>query len=409
MTKLKSPTTLYINCLYIILTIIWVPLQKVFLHFDGAGRTIMIASFFIFLYNLNSANFRRILKSRISILWFVWIIIAFVNTVLHDSPAVQGRAEMLSFVAGLTEPYILMLCTAYTFTQNRKLTLLALLVAVGVYTFIGAFMMEGGLVYGSSILGADNLGNDLALHALFLIALTGLLFYYKVVNGRFLIVSFVFVLGLVFILAERKALLASFVIILFFIISVSNSYKTIILLLCSIVLMVLLMWPYISKSLVVERISGIKDYSLDVPAYLLFLGDRVYYYLEGFKLFVENPVTGIGLENFMVYTGYNQRIHSEIMVQITECGLIGFLLYCMFYISIFKSVLKEEHVKRCRSIRIFVFGIILAILFISTCSWTYDGCIYFVFFGLCIAFGQNSAINYRNIKIQMNNEAVNML
>jgi len=369
----------------------------------------MIASSLAFLYNLGSRQFIRILKSKISILWLIWIIIAIINTAIHDSPAVQGRAEMVSFVAELIEPYVIMLCTAYAFTLNRRLSLLALLAAVGIYTFIGAFMMEGGLVYSSSISGADNLGNDLALHALFLIALVGLLFYYKAVSSRFLMVSFVVVLGLVFVLAERKALAAALIIVLFFIISASNSYKTIFILLCSTVFVALLMWPYISHFQIVERMRELKDYSVDVPAYLFFLGDRAYYYLEGFNLFVDNPVTGIGLENFMIYTGYHQRIHTEIMVQIAECGLIGFSLYCLFYISIFKSIIKEKYSKRCRSIRIFVFGIILAILFISLCSWTYDGCIYFVFFGLCLALGQNSAINNSNLKIQNNNETADLL
>jgi O-antigen ligase len=60
------------------------------------------------------------------------------------------------------------------------------------------------------------------------------------------------------------------------------------------------------------------------------LGDRTYYYLKGWELFVKHPVTGIGLRNFRIKTGSKETMHSEYMVQLAEGGIIGSFLFILF-------------------------------------------------------------------------------
>ena len=58
-------------------------------------------------------------------------------------------------------------------------------------------------------------------------------------------------------------------------------------------------------------------------------------YVDGWKMFSEHPVFGVGLNNFGVHFVTGQYSHSNLIEPLATTGLIGFLLYQAFYILVF--------------------------------------------------------------------------
>jgi O-antigen ligase len=59
--------------------------------------------------------------------------------------------------------------------------------------------------------------------------------------------------------------------------------------------------------------------------------DRYDMYVEGFVIFIENPLFGVGLDNFKAHSFFKNYSHSDYIEPLTNTGLIGFLLYHSFY------------------------------------------------------------------------------
>ena len=94
----------------------------------------------------------------------------------------------------------------------------------------------------------------------------------------------------------------------------------------------------------------------------------MYYY--GIELFHTNPLTGIGVNNYVQRTGFENRLHTEYMVQLCENGIIGFSLFVRFYVSFIRALLRARKNQELQWLT--VASGILAILFLSFTTWTYN-------------------------------------
>jgi len=54
-------------------------------------------------------------------------------------------------------------------------------------------------------------------------------------------------------------------------------------------------------------------------------------YKEGWKLFTNNPVAGVGLGNFVTLSAFHLYSHSDYMEALATTGLVGFVLYFSIY------------------------------------------------------------------------------
>lgn len=70
----------------------------------------------------------------------------------------------------------------------------------------------------------------------------------------------------------------------------------------------------------------------------LVVGDRLVYYVEGWKFFKSSPVTGIGMWGFREKYGGDYPLHSEYMVHLCEGGLIAFSLWLFFIFCCAKNI-----------------------------------------------------------------------
>ena len=128
--------------------------------------------------------------------------------------------------------------------------------------------------------------------------------------------------------------------------------------------------------------------------FLYYMGDRAYMYVDGWQLFLENMWTGIGLRNFAAAAQSEMVLHTEYMVQLTECGIIGAALYLAFNISIIVGLVKAAFKKVDFKQTLVCLGLIVAILFISFTAWTYSFPIYFIALGIVI--GHYKLLNNEN-------------
>ena len=66
---------------------------------------------------------------------------------------------------------------------------------------------------------------------------------------------------------------------------------------------------------------------------------RYLMYVDGIKFFLENPIFGVGLNNFKVHFFAGKYSHSDYIEPLATTGLLGFILYQSFYIIIIKRTI----------------------------------------------------------------------
>lgn len=84
-------------------------------------------------------------------------------------------------------------------------------------------------------------------------------------------------------------------------------------------------------------------------------GERLTYYVIGWNLFLESPITGIGLDEYQHATGGDYPMHVEYMKHLTEGGIIGAFLFLSFLISLAIEIKNADVDKRIRWLVIFTF------------------------------------------------------
>lgn len=120
----------------------------------------------------------------------------------------------------------------------------------------------------------------------------------------------------------------------------------------------------------------------------------MYYY--GIQIFKENPVFGIGLNNFKYAFVIELVAHSEYIVQFCECGSVGFLIFLFFYARLFR-LLKRRHKMKSESqhtdIYVFILGCLVMVFFLSLSTWLYNVTAWGCFIGLLIGYGSGYFIH----------------
>lgn len=67
---------------------------------------------------------------------------------------------------------------------------------------------------------------------------------------------------------------------------------------------------------------------------------RIQMYLDAFNIVRENPIFGIGLDNFRVFSTSGKYSHSDYMEVMTNTGIIGFFLYFSIYYILWRRLQK---------------------------------------------------------------------
>lgn len=77
---------------------------------------------------------------------------------------------------------------------------------------------------------------------------------------------------------------------------------------------------------------------------------RIYAWIAAWRMALENPLTGVGLKNFYLnyylysphWDGKNHAVHSTWFQVLAEMGFVGFILFMVLIVMIFKRLLATE-------------------------------------------------------------------
>jgi O-antigen ligase len=144
----------------------------------------------------------------------------------------------------------------------------------------------------------------------------------------------------------------------------------------------------LSKTVVFERLksttSQSEELSVDESKGTIFeyFGDRGSFYVEGIKIFSENPFLGIGLLN---YAQTHEKVcHVEYIIYLAELGILGFLLYLLFLKSIYNRIMiKIRDNKNIKTSKFLLF-VYFSIIFCGFVLFLYNSFAIAYLFGLLL-------------------------
>ena len=374
----------FINILFLGYVIIWPLFTRSVANLDGAGRLYMILSAFVMLLNFPNDRFRSILKSPVCWIWLIWIIYSVANHIRVGMLPPGGISHVSFFVVYLIVPFISMWIAAYEMMTRPKELMSSLMSILLLYLTWGLLYIM--IIPSTTERAGQVLGNEFALAALAILAIACISYNMRLIKGRTWLLVLILSTLAIFSVSTRKAFGGELILLFMFYLSRNHGFTLGNVLKISVILVIAYFAiNYVMENTMMgERFNTIEDdaekYNTTNSWFLSLLGDRALFYIKGWALFLQHPICGIGLNNFMTVTDYPMPIHSEYMVQLVENGVIGFLIYLIFIRALFKCS------KRIPEIRLkgVALGWIIAILFISFTSWTYDMPIYFIVFGLIL-------------------------
>lgn len=389
-----------LNYIFIFVAWTWPFLASdVFFGIDAAGRVPMTLTFITFFANFFSKN-RLFMLDRPYVFWMLWTVYAVFNywakkPVMADDP--------VTFCIGRFSILMVLYVSAWEYMERPKRFLMFVTFvcfAIGLFT-IDSEMLRNQLQGNAENLGdhyISEFGNVIPLQMVILTFFL-ILAYFK--NYLKLLPTVVFFLSVAFFIiivsATRKAF-GGIVIIVFFSFLpyfMRRSWR-------SVAALALFYLAYLGVNYLLDN-TFLGERSIEIyeqetfyekGTFLYYMGDRAFMYVEGWQLFLENMWTGIGLRNFMDVAQSDYVLHTEYMVQLTECGIIGAALYLAFNVSIIIGLIKAALKKVDFKQTLVCLGLMAAILFISFTAWTYTFTIYFI--GLGIVIGHYKLLNNKN-------------
>jgi len=140
---------------------------------------------------------------------------------------------------------------------------------------------------------------------------------------------------------------------------------------------------------------------IDHVLFSTFLGHRIQYfqdsssikrfecYKEGLNLIIQNPVFGVGLDNFRVFESFGLYAHSNYIEIASSTGIIGFFIFFSIYFIVWRRLKRIEKIYKelqCKyTINLFKASI-LTILIQSFATVNYYSKLTWIFLGAVIGY-----------------------
>lgn len=366
-------------------------LEKPFsLLFGVKGGYIIAIGFMlmVIMSNINDVRLKRVLKSPPVVIWIIWIFYSLANWYLGPKYNLD-MSDPLYVVRRQLLPIGMMIIVSFEGMRNTKRTIWAMITILITYVMIG-------LLFQQSMSQIDDredtmLGNEVALTACVLGFYSFIASARSMIKDYFLISILVIVMVGVFYLSTRKALGGIAIIAFFYLIGRYDIRKPRYIF-ALVLLGILAFWSFgyiMENTMMGERLATVSEAAYlqgasENDILLRVVGDRAGSYLLGWSIFLQNPITGIGLTNYPSYTMTGIPLHTEYMAELCENGIIGSLLYVCFNISIIMMIFKSK-LSCYRTVKYTCLGGMACIMFISLTAWTYAFPRYFSMFGIIIA------------------------
>ena len=334
----------YFNPTYaaLFLIIIWEPLRTYIFTDKGSGYIVL---FFVVL-SIAKEIFRKSLWRHLFkapyLFWLIWIIYALVNTFYINT--YMAELAPATFIFSLFLPLYIMLVIAnerYNISELTNLFIWAFFFRIILSLLFDSFDARYIVVR----LGETFNANNIAIGGVCLIVCVG---FKKYLTNKINVINYVQVIVALYIIgltASRSAAitLAISIICLIYIERSKNLLKryvsySIFALIVSVIFSYMLIYTGIG-----QRIVDIYESTMYAHRIETMLDNRMWHYTLGIELFKSNPLTGIGLTNFMLFHPHKVMAHSEYVVQLAECGIIGIIIWISFFGTIIYNLFKVHN------------------------------------------------------------------
>lgn len=360
--------------------LIWLPLTLSFLKIDGAGRIPFVMLLFALFYS-NSYKYLSIFPIKI---YFIWVVYAFVNTIIVGSNYFDTAFILFTSIAS---PFIVLLLTIRSASFNLNALINTLILSLYVYCFLG---IVSGTDFSDRMSGGVVDSNSIGARSAFIIFLS-LIQYYK---GNFSLIKTLLIsippFSLVFLTGSRTSFGILSIVLYFFIVS-QNSKNTIknLVLKSSLFLMLVIGFNYVLYNTEIgERLMStttqIENTARETGTILDYLGDRGFQYYESWFIFKDHKVSGIGLGNYVSHSKYNLVLHSDYLIHFCELGLIGTFLYLLYQFGLIRRLLRFRYFNK--QLFILLIGGMVSIYFLSLFTRASYYSFYFGIYGLIFYF-----------------------
>jgi hypothetical protein len=370
------------------LIIIWDPLRTYFFPISGYGYILL---FFVSLGVLYEMRFKSFWKNLIKIpyfIWLVWIFYSLINTFFIHS--YNSGASKATFIFFMFQPLFVILIISnnrYNYNLLINLFIWAFFIRVLLSLFFDAFTIMGRDE--AERLGEEFNANAIAFGALFLIVCIG---FKKIFLQQLSFINYLqLIVGLWTIGAtsSRKTLIALTILVLgyIYINRSKDKFKRYLKYAFAIAFLLFAFLYVLNNSAIGHRfiISYYKTVDASSPEKMF--DGRMGQYIQGTTQFKHSPINGVGLNNFGNVGPVNVTAHSEFIVQFAECGIIGVIIWFLFYrkllLKLFKiKKLSLDHKKTSEYLIFFLFSM----FFLMVGAWVYNMAIYWIPMGLLIKF-----------------------
>ena len=380
------------NIFYLFFVVLWPLIRGSFFSgFDAAERIgwIMMAGAVFF----NWSHLFRVPK--VMLVWGVWI---FYNIIITQFKGYQMETPYIIWVLNvLIKPFVTLLVTYYAFRQNGDKTLKYLFYCWLVFVVLGMVTMEESTkdVLGEEVARQSNvLGNSYVNSSVFLLTFAFCAQYKKIISNKIFLIACAIEVIAILLSGSRKGLSSVFII---FVISYIGRNPNMGMKQLFRVGVIAFAAYWVLQLIIQYSTAGYRfragmetsDYADNW--FLQLMGDRGFMYYYGWELFLDNPLTGIGLTNFRWSNPIRDlAMHSEYMVQLCECGIIGAYLFLSFYLGMTNRIKNLFSNIENKQVAFSLLATILGVLLMNFFAWSYSIVWFFVFFGFIFAYYDNA-------------------
>jgi O-antigen ligase len=368
------------------------------LGFSGKYTVISILFILVFLYYAKSKSIKKITVSFPLLVWLALTIYHWVNAMNKEVPEV----DYYDLLHGI-KIYLCIVIFAYLARKNLNETIKSLVICFSIYLLMSFFINDtssekfNGRMTG--VVFATQLGQIAALSGVYIsyysllkklsIFKTVLLYLLPILviiltqsrNSLAMIAIGIIGFAIAYMIKQGKNL--SRIIALVSVISILSFF------LVNILLTKTEIGKRITNTEVVKQSQELNGISTGTN-FDAVVGDRLIYYVLGWKYFIDSPITGIGMWNFEYVSKGNFPLHSEFMIHLSEGGLIGLSLWLLFLVLIFYGIFKSNYPTY---IKIIAFFSILEILFCGIYARVFYYEFFYPIIGIAIAISSKGLIS----------------